>query len=63
MATSTFEKKIIIRDSDAKKKLTVILESKPTANKLSKPLYTYEERKRSEQLLNACFSHYKHELK
>lgn len=56
MATSTFERKIVISDAESKEKLTKVLESEAPARKLSKPLYSGAERERSEELLARCLS-------
>lgn len=56
MATSSFERKIVISDAASKEKLTQFLESDAPARKLTKPLYSGVERERSEKLLAQCLS-------
>ncbi|MBR6570767.1 MAG: hypothetical protein IKK75_09990 [Clostridia bacterium] len=56
MAESTFSRRLEIRDESSKEKLKQFLESDEPARRLSKPVYSVEERKRSKQLLEQCFN-------
>ena len=59
MATSTFERRIVISEAEAQQKLKEILESEAPARKLSKPSFSGAERERSEELLRRYLSHSK----
>lgn len=59
MATSTFERRIVISTDEAQQKLKQILESDTPARKLSKPSFSGAERERSEKLLVRYLSHSK----
>lgn len=54
VATSTFERKIVIEDAASREKLRQVFESEEPAHKLTKPLFSTEERKQSERLLAQC---------
>lgn len=56
MAESTFSRRLEIRDESSKEKLKQFLESDEPARRLSKPVYSVEERKKSKQLLEQCFN-------
>jgi len=56
MAESTFSRRIEIREESSKEKLKQFLESDEPARRLSKPVYSIEERKRSKQLLEQCMN-------
>ena len=56
MAESTFSRRLEIRDESSKEKLKQFLESDKPARRLSKPVYSVEERKRSKQLLEQCIN-------
>lgn len=56
MPTNTFDKRIVIADEESVKKLEQILLSDAPTRKLSKPIYSDGERKRSEKLLAQHFS-------
>ncbi|MBP3646014.1 MAG: hypothetical protein J6K55_06280 [Clostridia bacterium] len=62
MAESSFSRKIEIRDESSKEKLKQFLESDEPARKLSTPVFSVEERKRSKQLLEQCINRKKHRL-
>lgn len=51
MATSTFDKRIVIRDNAMAQKVAKVLASAPTACLSGKTVYSTDERKRSEMLL------------
>ena len=57
MATSTFERRIVISTDEAQQKLKKILESDIPARKLSKSSFLGAERERSEKLLARYLSH------
>lgn len=59
MATNSFDRRIVIRDSASKEKLIEVLESTKPARKLTKPLFSSAERDRSKKLLAQCLSHSK----
>ena len=54
MATSAFERKIVISDAASKEKLTQFFGIGRTCEKAAKPLYSGVERERSEKLLAQC---------
>lgn len=54
MAESTFSRKIEIRDESSMEKLRQVLKSDAPARKLTKPVYSEEERKKSRLLLESC---------
>ena len=56
MATSTFERKIEIREPEAIKKLMAIMEKDAPKKPLSDHPYTEAERERSVRLLKQCLS-------
>ena len=56
MSTNTFDRRIEITDAKSKENLVRFLESDKPARQLSKPLYTTEERERSESLLRQFLS-------
>lgn len=56
MATSTFDRRIEITDSESIKKLIAIMEKEAPKNPLSNHPYTNAERKRVELLLKQCIS-------
>lgn len=60
MATSTFERKIAITDTDALKRLLVIMESDSPSEPISKHPYGTAERERSENLLEQWLYRSKH---
>ena len=51
MATSTFDKRIVIRDNAMAQKVAKVLAYAPTACLSGKTAYSTDERKRSEALL------------
>lgn len=51
MATFTFDRPIVIRDEESKKKLEDFLNSDEPVKPISVPVFSDTERKRSEQLL------------
>ena len=57
MATSTFNKNFVIKDSAAQKKVLDLLSSDKPVHKISKP--SFEEVERSEQLLKQVCSRLK----
>lgn len=54
MATSTFERKIVIKDPKSLKKLAIIMSDDYPAKPLNVKPYSSEERRRSEELLKRC---------
>lgn len=56
MATFTFDRPIVIRDEESRKRLEEVLNSDKPARKLSKPIFSDAERKKSEQLLAQYYS-------
>ena len=60
MATSTFERKIEIKDSESLKKLIDVMNSEVISEPLSLHPFSDEERDRSEKLLKQCLSRSKH---
>lgn len=56
MATSTFDKRIIVRDDAMAQKVAKVLASAPAACLSGKMAYSTDERKRSEMLLARCLS-------
>lgn len=56
MATSTFERKIVIKDPESIKKLIQIMAEDVPKKSLYRHLYTEEDRKRSDELLKQCLS-------
>ncbi len=60
MATSTFERKIEINDSDSLRKLVDVMNSADPAKPLSLHPFSDAERDRSEKLLKQCLSRSKH---
>lgn len=56
MATSTFERKIEIRDPKALKRLIDIMNTDAPAKPLSRNSFSDAERERSEELLKQCLS-------
>ena len=63
MATSTFERRIVISTGEAQQKLKKILESDIPARKLSKSSFLGAERERSEKHLAQYLSHSEHQWK
>ena len=59
MATNTFERKIIIRDSKSLEKLVKVINSKPPAKPLSKHPFSKSDKDRGEALLRRCLSNSK----
>jgi len=57
MATFTFERPIIIKDTESMKKLEKVLNSDKPAKKLTKPIFSDAGRKKSEQLLAQYYFH------
>jgi len=51
MATFTFDRPIVIKDEESRKKLERVLNSDKPAKKLAKPVFSDAQRKKSEQLL------------
>ena len=60
MATFTFDRPIVIRDTESRKKLEEVLNSDKPARKLTKPVFSDEERKKSEDLLAQYYFHSVH---
>lgn len=60
MATSTFERKIEIKDSESLKKLIDVMSADVPAKPLSRHPFSDAERDRSEKLLKQCLSRSKH---
>jgi hypothetical protein len=56
MATSTFERKIEVKDPESVKRLISIMEKETDAKPLSEHPYTEKERERSVALLKQCLS-------
>ncbi len=56
MATSTFERKIEVKDPESVKKLISIIEKKVEEKPLSDHPYTEKDRERSVALLKQCLS-------
>lgn len=56
MATNTFERKIVIRDSESLDKLTKVINSEPPVKPLSKHPFSKLDKDRSEALLRRCLS-------
>ena len=56
MATSTFERKIVITDEEAIKKLWALMDEDMPKKSLSERPYTAAERERSDKLLELCLS-------
>ena len=54
MAENTFSRRIEIRESSSKERLKHFLESDDPARKLSKPIYSFEEREKSKLMLEQC---------
>lgn len=59
MPTFTFDRPIVIRDKESIQKLEEFLNSDKTARKLSKPVFSETERKKSEQLLTQYYANFK----
>lgn len=59
MATSTFDRPIVIRGRKAKRKLMVVLNSDKPVKPIAVPIYGDSERKRSEELLARYYFHSK----
>ncbi|MEF9895527.1 MAG: hypothetical protein RR843_07100 [Clostridia bacterium] len=59
MATSTFERKIVISDTASQKRLMRVLNSNAPAKPLAKPPFSAAERNRSERRLTQYFSRFK----
>lgn len=57
MATFTFDRPIVIRDEESKKRLEEFLNSDEPAKPISVPVFSDEERKKSEQLLAKYYFH------
>ena len=60
MATSTFERKIELKDIESLAKLVKIMEAEPSITPLSKHPYTEKERERSAELLKQCLYRSRH---
>ncbi len=60
MATSTFERKIVIRNSESLKKLTELMSDKTPAKPLTVKHYTAAEEKRGISLFKQCLSRSNH---
>ena len=60
MATTTFERKIEIKDSNSLKKLIDIMDSNSPTVQLSRHPFSDAERNRSETLLKQCLSRSNH---
>lgn len=60
MATFTFDRPIVIRDEESKKKLAAVLSSDKPIRPLSVPVFSDEERKKSEELLAQYYYHSSH---
>lgn len=60
MATSTFERKIEIKDAESMKKLIDIISADAPAKPLSQHPFSDAERDRSERLLKQCLSRSKY---
>lgn len=60
MATSTFERKIEIKDQKSLKKLMDILSAEVPVKPLSQHPFCNAQRDRSEKLLKQCLSHSVH---
>lgn len=56
MATSTFERKIEIKDPESVKKLMDVMQAKAPDNSFLKKPFSDAERDRSESLLKQCLS-------
>lgn len=56
MATSTFERKIVITDENSIKKLLALMADDVPKKSLSERPYTAAERERSDKLLELCLS-------
>lgn len=54
MAESTFSRRLEIRNETSLEKLRQVLESDAPARKLTKPVYSEEEREKSRLLLERC---------
>ncbi len=60
MATSTFERKIVINDPNSLKKLFDLMSDQTPAKPLAVEPYSAAERKRAELLVKQCLSRSKH---
>ena len=56
MATSTFDRDLVLTDVESVIKLMVIEEMEPPSEPFSKHPFTEEDRKRGEELLCACLA-------
>lgn len=54
MATSTFERKIVISDPESLKRLAKVMADKTPKKPISEHPFSSEERKRGEELLKRC---------
>lgn len=54
MATSTFERKIVINSPESLQKLERIMNDQTPAKPISERPFSYEDRKRGESLLKRC---------
>ncbi len=57
MATFTFDRPIVIEDEESKRKLEKVLNSDKPAKKLTMPIFSDSERKKSEELLARHYFH------